>query len=320
MAKKRLATYATNKSGIIMSKVLIAGGSGLVGQRLSQLLQEQGYEVALLGRRKNPSSPYPSFQWDLSKQWIEEGAMENAEYVINLAGAGIVDKRWTTARKKIIIESRTESTRLLLKAMQEAKHSPKAFLSGAAIGYYGDRANELMLETAEAGRDFLSESCVAWENAIQEVAQSGIRTLAIRIGIVLSKKGGALPKMLIPFHFFIGSYFGNGQQWYSWIHIDDLCRMFIWGMEQEDMKGIYNGVSPQALSNKDLTIAIGKAKGGFFLPLPAPAFILKLGMGEMASTILNSTKVSSKKIEETGFQFLFPEAVNAVKDLLNRKI
>ncbi|MCH2084530.1 MAG: TIGR01777 family oxidoreductase [Saprospiraceae bacterium] len=303
-----------------MAKVLIAGGSGLVGRRLSEILTKRGYEVAHLSRTKTANYPYTIFQWDIRKQWIEDGAVEEADYVINLAGAGIVDQRWTDQRKKVIIESRTESTRLLLAYFKKLAKSPKAYISAAAIGYYGERGNTLVNESSAPGEGFLAESCMAWENAIKEVADSGIRTAWIRIGIVMSKQGGAMPKMLIPFYFFMGSYFGNGQQWYSWIHIDDLSQMFIWAMENQEAKGAYNGVSPQPLTNKDLTIALGKARNQFFIPVPAPAFILRLAMGEMSSTILNSTKVASKKIEDAGFKFEYPEVVNAMKDILKRDV
>lgn len=303
-----------------MPKVLIAGGSGLIGQRLSQLLSEKSYAVAHLSRRRRADYPYELYQWDVDKQEIDVAAVEGADYIINLAGAGIVDKRWTNQRKKVIIESRTESTRLLLKAIKECQHKPKAYISGSAIGYYGDRGNELLTETSPAGKDFLAESTTAWEAAVQEVAETGIRTAYIRIGIVLSTQGGALPKMLIPFYFFLGTYFGNGRQWHSWVHIDDLCQMFIWAMEKEQTSGAFNGVSPRPLTNKDLTLAIGRARDQFFIPLPAPAFILRLGMGEMVSTILNSSKVSSQKAQEHGFEFAFPEAETAVRDVLKRKI
>lgn len=303
-----------------MANVLIAGGSGLVGSRLSEMLTKQDYEVAHLSRRKPASYPYKVYQWNIEKQWIEQGALDNADYVINLAGAGIVDKRWTKQRKRVIIESRTQSTRLLSNYFKKLAKSPKAYISSAAIGYYGDRGNSLVDESSVPGEGFLAKSCIDWENAIQEIVDTGIRTAWIRIGIVMSKQGGAMPKMLIPFYFLMGTYFGDGQQWYSWIHIDDLCQMFIWAMENEQAKGIYNGVSPQPLTNKDLTIALGRARDQFFIPVPAPAFVLKLAMGEMSSTILNSTKVASQKIENAGFTFEYPEAVNAIKDILKRGV
>ena len=158
-----------------MANVLIAGGSGLVGSRLSEMLTKQDYEVAHLSRRKPASYPYKVYQWNIEKQWIEQGALDNADYVINLAGAGIVDKRWTKQRKRVIIESRTQSTRLLSTYFKKLAKSPKAYISSAAIGYYGDRGNSLVDESSVPGEGFLAKSCIDWENAIQEIVDTGIR-------------------------------------------------------------------------------------------------------------------------------------------------
>jgi uncharacterized protein (TIGR01777 family) len=303
-----------------MKNVLIAGGTGLVGTRLSQLLTEQGYQVAILSRRAQPNLPYRVFQWDVVNGQIDPEAVRFADYVINLAGAGIADKPWTDDRKKLIIDSRVDSTRLLLRAFQEHDAKPEAYLSSAAIGYYGDRADELLTEDAAPGDGFLSESCQAWEGAIQEVADAGIRTVSFRVGIVMSTQGGALEKMVIPFHFFLGTYFGDGQQWYSWVHIDDISRMFIAGIENPEMQGTYNGVAPNPERNKPLTRLLGQARGWPFLLVPAPAFILRLVLGEMADTILGSSRVSADKITAAGFQFLYPDLGEALRDLLQRKI
>ena len=173
-----------------------------------------------------------------------------------------------------------------------------------------------MTEKDVAGKGFLAESTVAWENAIDEVQQTGIRTVALRIGIVLSTEGGALPEMLKPFIARTGIYFGNGEQYLSWIHIDDLCRMFQFALEQEKMNGIFNAVAPKPMTNYAFTQAIVEAKGGGYLLLPAPAFTLRLAMGEMADTVLGSTNVSSQKIENQGFTFNFTDALSALKDLL----
>ena len=173
-----------------------------------------------------------------------------------------------------------------------------------------------MTEEAEAGSGFLSESTVAWESAIQEVAQTGVRTVGIRIGIVMSTQGGALEKMLIPFRLYAGTYFGNGQQWYSWVHIDDVCRLFIHAMENESMNGFYNGAAPNPVRNKALVEAIKKAMDSPAVIVPAPAFAMRLGMGEMADAVLDSTKVSAEKTKSTGFDFQFPDIDKALGDLL----
>lgn len=303
-----------------MSNILIAGGSGLIGQRLSELLAERGHTVAHLSRSKPDNSPYPVFQWNPAQREIEAEAIRQADYVINLAGAGIADKPWTAARKELIIRSRTDSARLLRESFTRFDHQPKAYISASAIGYYGNRGEEWLDETAAPGSGFLAESTVAWEKSIAEVAQSGIRTAALRIGIVLSTQGGAMEKMLLPFSFGLGTYFGDGSQWYSWIHIDDLCQMFVKALEDDTMQGFYNGVAPEPVTNKELVGQMKTALGKPGLILPAPAIALRLAMGEMADVILSSARVSSRKIEAAGFAFRFPRLLPALKDLLERKV
>ncbi len=304
-----------------MKKVLIAGGSGLVGSRLSQMLQEKGYEVSWLSRSSQRNIPYKVFQWDVRAQQIDKKALEDIDFVINLAGAGIADKPWTEQRKKLIIDSRVDSTELLLKTIREVKPTLNAYLASAAIGYYGDRGNELLKESDPPGKDgFLVESTLLWEKAIQSVKNAGYRTVAFRISIVLSTHGGALPKMAMPASFLLGTYFGDGQQWYSWIHIDDLCRMFIWAMENENLDGFYNAASPNPYTSEAFSAAIGKAKNRPTLNLPAPEFALRLFLGEMADTVLSSAKVSPEKIIRTGFEFQFPELVPALRDLFQRRV
>ena len=305
-----------------MSKVLIAGGTGLVGNRLSQLLMEKGYEVTHLSRKKNLKSPYPTFVWTTSKNFIDERAFENVAYVINLAGSGIADALWTKSRKKSIIDSRVETTALLTKYIQKLDKKPKAYLAAAAIGIYGNRGDEELTEASTIGKKgFLVDSCIEWENAIRLAdEQNGIRTAALRIGIVLSTKGGALPKMTLPINFFTASYFGDGAQWYSWIHIDDVCNMFIKLMEDESMKGFYNGTTPNPLTNKDLTKQLVKALGKRALVIPAPATALRLAMGEMADVVLNSNKIFPARMEMAGFDFQFPEFQAAIQDLVKKNI
>jgi uncharacterized protein len=299
-----------------MKNILIAGGTGLVGTKLSRLLRGQGYNVSHLSRHADPEAEFPTFAWQPDKGTYDQKAFEHVDAVINLAGAGIVDKRWTTARKKVIIESRTLSNTLIAKFLQNEKHNIKAYISASAIGFYADRGTTLMTENDGAGKGFLAESTVAWENAIDEVNKTGIRTVALRIGIVLSTEGGALPEMLKPFLVRTGVYFGNGEQYLSWIHIDDLCRMFQFALEHNNMSGVFNAVAPKPMTNYAFTQAIAEAKGGGYLLLPAPAFTLRIAMGEMADTVLGSTNVSSQKIENQGFTFVHTDALSALQSLL----
>lgn len=298
-----------------MRTVLIAGGTGLVGTRLSEILRDRGYKVIHLSRRQNLEAEFPAYAWDVEKGTIDEVALRQADYIVNLAGAGIADKRWTDARKKLIIQSRTQSTALLGHFIKDKSLKIKAYLSASAIGFYGNRQDDIMTEESTAGNGFLVESTVEWEKYVNEISSLGIRTIALRIGIVLTTKGGALEKMLISFWFRLGVYFGSGKQWFSWIHIEDVCNMFVWAIENEKAQGTYNAVAPNALTNFELTEAISEAKGGGYLMIPTPVFALRLAMGEMADVVLSSTRVSSKKVENQGFRFQFREILPALRDL-----
>ncbi len=304
-----------------MSTILIAGGTGLVGNHLSQMLKAAGHEVLHLSRKQNLNAKFPAYAWDLTKKTIEQEAVDRADFIINLAGAGIADQRWTDERKRLIISSRVDST-LLLKTAIERRPTPiKAFISASAVGFYGSRGDNLMVEQDPAGTNsFLAESVAAWEKSIEKIAETGLRTVVIRVGVVLSTKGGALEKMLIPFNFFNATYFGNGQQWMSWIHIDDICRMFIEAVDNERFSGIYNGVAPNPARNRDLVSELKKAVGKPAIVLPAPEIVLRAAMGEMADVVFDSTRVSAKKIEAAGFKFQFPYLLPALRDLLRRKI
>lgn len=300
----------------MQKNVLIAGGSGLVGKRLSELLSQKGYSVSWLSRTKNRDAKYPAYEWDLEKGFIEDEAIQKADYVINLSGVPIADKPWTAKRKQEIITSRTESIRLLNLYFKKIKF-PEVYCSATAVGYYGHAGNLLVDETTPPGqKGFLPESCILWEEAFREVKEPGLRTVALRVGIVLSDKGGALEKLAMPFKFFMGNWLGSGHQWYSWIHIDDLCRMFIHAIENDNIQGIYNAVAPNPVTNKDLTYTLKKVIGKPAIMMPVPEFALRIGMGEMADMVLDSAKISSKKIENTGFYFLYPDLEQALQDLI----
>jgi len=304
-----------------MPTILIAGGTGLIGQRLSRLLTKQNYTVLHLSRSRDLNAEFPAYQWNLQQGTIDEEALAKADVVINLAGAGVADKRWSDQRKRLIMDSRINGNLLLKDQFEQMDNPPKAYLSASAIGYYGDRDDAYLSENDPPGaKGFLPKSVVAWENAIAKVAATGVRTVVFRTGIVLSTQGGALEKMLLPLQALMASYFGNGQQWYSWIHIDDLCQMYIRAIEDENMRGTFNAVAPNPVTNKTLTKELVRASGKPAVLVPAPTFALRLVFGEMADAILDSTKVSADKIQQAGFVFEFPELYPALQDLLQRKI
>ncbi len=300
-----------------MTTILIAGGSGLIGKRLTLLLKQRGYEVNWLSRSPEKEIEIKTFGWDPAKATIDPAALQKADYIINLAGSGIADKRWTEARKKDIIDSRVQSGDLFLKSFSENRGTVKAYISASAIGFYGDRGNDLMTEISAPGTGFLSIRTIEWEKPPLKIAATGLRTVRIRIGIVLAAKGGALPQLKFPFNFRTGVYFSDGQAWYSWIHIDDLCHIFIKAIEDDQMNGVYDAVSPEPVTGKEMIKNIGKALGGFYLYLSMPSFLLRLFMGEMADVVLNSTKVSAQKIRDAGFAFQFPNVLDALKNIYN---
>lgn len=304
-----------------MSTVLIAGGTGLIGSRLSRLLREAGHDVLHLSRERNLDAAFPAYGWNLQEGQIDEEALQKATHIINLAGAGIADKPWTEKRKREIIDSRVTSNRLIKTYLEREEFDIKAYISGSAMGYYGDQGDKVLHEdTSPTKEGFLSQSVIQWEQAIKSIAATGIRTVTFRIGLVLSTQGGALEKILMPFNFRLGTYFGSGKQWYSWIHIDDLCRMFIHAVEKEKMAGIFNAVAPSPERNRAFTAQIAEALDKKALILPAPTFALRLAMGEMADAVLTSARVSADKIRKEGFTFQFPELIPAVQDLVRRKI
>tara|TARA_R110002073_G_scaffold53840_4_gene138891 strand:- start:93883 stop:94776 length:894 start_codon:yes stop_codon:yes gene_type:complete len=295
-----------------MRKVLISGGTGLIGKRLSILLQSKGYEVRLLSRSKKIVNGYQTFLWDVDERYIDEKAFVDLDYIIHLAGAGIADKKWTEKRKKIIIDSRVQSTELLLQTVRKLKIPIKAFISSSAIGYYGSiTSNTVFEESHQPNDDFLGEVCQQWEGSVFKCNNKNIRKVAIRTGIVLSKNGGALSKMKTP----IITPLGNGKQYMPWIHIDDLCEMYIKALEDESIEGAFNAVSPEHQTNKLFSKILAKSLKKPFLSIGLPSLILKLVFGEMATILLNGSRVSSEKIKGTGFSFKYPILIDALEDL-----
>jgi len=297
-----------------MDTVLITGGSGLIGQRLSKRLLSDGYQVAILSRLKRKSNDIQYYQWEPERQRIEEEAIKGADYIVHLAGAGIAEKRWTKKRKAELYNSRIHSTQLLYDTLKNTASKLKAFISSSAIGFYGNRKNQWLTEDVQAGNDFLAGICKDWEAQANKLNELGIRTVINRTGIVLSREGGALPELEKPMSFGIAPYLGSGQMYYSWIHVDDVIGIIMHEIKN-DLQGIFNMVAPPPVKNKDLMKAIVKAKKSHALIVPAPELALKLALGEMAQTILGSQRCSANKIAESGYRFLFPELEDALLEL-----
>ncbi|MFT3702696.1 MAG: TIGR01777 family oxidoreductase [Agriterribacter sp.] len=309
-----------------MPVVLICGGTGLIGNRLSTLLTEKGYEVIILTRHFNtdsqPVKKNISYAlWNPEANEIDKAALGSADYIINLAGAGVADERWTAKRKQVIIESRVNSGHTIVKAIRETPNKIKAVVNASAIGWYGDddlrKGEKGFTEDSAAAADFLANTCRAWEESIHPVYELGKRLVKIRIGIVLSKEGGALKEFAKPVRFGIAAILGNGRQVQSWIHIDDVCRICIYAIENENLQGVYNAVSPLPVDNRTLITTLAKkTKGSFYITIYVPSFILKIALGEMSTEVLKSATVNSEKIRQTGFQFIYPSIEAALNALV----
>ena len=301
-------------------KVLITGGTGLIGKRLTALLLQKGYEVAYLTRKKTKIPSVKVYEWDVKNKYIEAGALEDTDYLIHLAGAGVADERWTEERKKEIFSSRTDSIELISGKLKELDIKLKSFVSSSGSSYYGEDTGDIQhTEHSPPGKDFLSEVTIAWEKAADSVAALGIRTVKLRTGIVLSNDGGAVPKMAQPAKFGFGAPLGSGKQWLSWIHIDDLCQLYIQGMENESWSGAYNAVATPPATNEYFTQQICKALDKpQWLP-NVPSFALRMVFGEMANVVLGSNYVINQRIQdETDFKFQFPDLLDALKDVFKK--
>ena len=313
-----------------MATILISGGTGLIGTSLTSLLLKKGHKVIILTRdlkkaidKQNVDERLTQARWNATEQSIDKDAIKKADYIVHLAGAGIADKRWTNKRKKEIVQSRIQSSALLIKALKEVPNNVKAVVSASAIGWYGpDRSlipEKGFVEADPPDPSFLGETCRWWEESIQPVTSLGIRLVKFRFGLVFSSKGGALAEFMKPARFGIASILGSGQQVISWIHIDDLCRLIMFAIENEKMAGVYNAVAHRPVTNKDLMLQIGKRmRGKLFIPVHVPVWVLKTMLGEMSIEVLKSTTVSGEKIQQTGFQFLYPEIEAALNVLIQK--
>lgn len=307
-------------------KVLITGATGLIGQELGRKLVEKGHKVFIISRdsekaKKQVSFPCEVIVGDLVKAPIENKFLPQMEGVIHLLGENISSGRWTADRKKKIMESRSIGTRNLLRSLGGSV-SLKSLISASAVGYYGDRGEELLSEESAAGAGFLSDVCKEWEAPFTENWNPNkfpqCRWNVFRFGVVLSGKGGALKKMAVPFKFGLGGRLGDGKQWVSWIQIQDLVELLCLALENKNFQGVYNAVSPQAVTNEQLTKDLAMVlvtKEAF----PVPAIALKIALGEMSTVLLASQKASAEKVQKAGFNFRFADLPSALRESFNEK-
>jgi uncharacterized protein len=305
-----------------METVIITGGTGLIGTALSIFLSSQGYQIVILTRdpkAHRSSSPGIVYApWNIEDQSANPEAFQNAKYVIHLAGAGVADKPWTEKRKKEIVDSRVKSSNLLVRAIETIPNQIVSVVSASAIGWYNQNRATPAIETDAPGTDFLSETCIAWEKSIQPVKQLGRRLVILRTGIVLSNQGGAFVSFARPVKLGIAGILGSGKQIISWIHIEDVCRLYMEAMLNADWNGIYNAVAPNPVSNRFFTLELAKKmKGHFFIPIQVPNFGLRLMLGERSEEVLKSNNVSANKVRQAGFQFIYPTIDAAFSDLVD---
>jgi len=299
-----------------LSKILITGATGLVGQQLAKKLSADGKEVVGLSRKENLSGAIPLYEWNIEEAYIDERALQQVETIIHLAGAPIADKRWTAVRKKAIYNSRIESTKLLTNIIINNELPVNNFISASAIGIYGNRGDECLYENSSPEKNWLAQVCKDWEAAVDTLTEWGLRTACIRIGIVLAKNGGALSKILPPIKMRINPVLGDGEQYYSWIHIDDLVGIFKHLINQPELLGVYNAVAPNPVQFKTFVETIANTLGKKTFKPPTPKFMLDIVMGEMSQIVLDSARVSADKIMEKDYTFKYPFLEDALKDIL----
>jgi hypothetical protein len=299
--------------------VLIAGGSGLIGMQLSEMLTASGYQVRILTRARKQNIPFEQAEWNPETHFLEKGAFHGVKHLINLSGTGIADKRWTKKRKQQIVQSRIQPIQTLIHHLQQGNHQITTLISASAIGIYPKNMAQVMTEDHQPGSDFLSRSVFEWEQAlIRKDLPVNIRTAVLRLGFVLSEKGGFLSEILKPLRFGLAVTLGNGKQMVSWVHIEDVCRAMIHVIQQAGLTGVYNVTAPMPLSFKELMDALVKIKNRRYLKITVPAFILQRILGERACLILDGMHVSSARFTATGFQFRFPAIAPALMHLLKR--
>jgi uncharacterized protein len=309
-----LANDVINERG---PNVLITGGSGLIGRHLTLVLQAEGYRVSYLSRQKEVSGKVRVFGWDPSKEYLNTEVLEGIDYIVHLAGANLGEKRWSVSRKKEIINSRVDSANLLFRKVSENNCRPKAFISASAVGYYGSvTSDRIFSEEDPPSGDFLGATCRSWEEAADHFAGIGIRTVMIRSGVVLAKRDSTLTRLMNPARFGLVVRLGSGKQYFPWIHIDDLCSIYLKAVKDQNMQGAYNAAAPQHINHNDFVRTMaGIMKRPVILP-PVPGWILKTALGEMSDIVLKGSRISSEKIIKSGFSFRFKRLEDALENII----
>lgn len=297
--------------------VLITGGSGLVGKYLTSALLSVGYKVSHLSRNANKFGQVSIFSWDPEQNILDPAIFEGIDYIIHLAGANIGEKRWTKKRKEEILSSRVDSTSLLHKVINDNGIELKAFITASATGYYGSMTSDKIYnEYDQPATDFLGTTCRMWEEAADLFENDGIRTVKIRAAVVLEKSDSALSKLMAPARYGFLIQTGNGSQYMPWIHINDLCNIYLRAIEDSGMKGAFNAVSPQHVTNKEFMKTLARVIKRPLFPLPVPAIVLSAVLGEMSDVVLKGSRVSSEKIKDAGYNFVFSNLEDALKNVI----
>lgn len=303
-----------------MKNILISGGSGLIGQALSKKLSDKGYYVKHLSRKARPENKFPTYLWDIPDRFITPEALENVDAIIHLAGKPIDEKRWSRDQKREILSSRVKSAQLLLEKVKKFRASPKVLISASGISYYGTvNCSEAFTEKDLGGDDFLALVTQIWEGNTEAFKTVGARVTQLRTGVVLSDQGSVLKKMAKAIRYYAGAPLGSGKQFMPWIHLYDLCDMYIAALENENWQGPYNAVAPEQVTNEIFTKQLAQILDRhLFLP-KIPAIALKLMYGEMANVLLKGSPISVEKVLKTGFSFLYPNLKEALQQIYPKK-
>ncbi len=303
-----------------MKKIIITGATGLIGQKLVSALIHRGDEVIIFSRdiakaKTIIPNAYEYVKWDYLKPELWKAKLENSDAIVHLAGTNLFAKRWTDSFKNEILKSRQISTKNLVDAIKSCSNKPQVFISASGVGYYGDCGDTILDEASSAGNDFLAEVCKLWEGESKRVENAGIRSVQIRTGLVLSTEDGALKQMIPPFKFFIGGPLGKGKQWASWLHIEDIIRIYVHAIDSTELRGAVNAASPNPVRMKEFANKLGNILHRPSL-FPVPKFVLRMVIGEAAEVVTASQKVDIQKLLSSGFKFKFDFIKEALKDLL----